>query len=92
VTGHFQLRGLPFLSQMKLGVLKLRNNGISISSKHMLVEAGHLQAANAKLANTKYEQIKNLNKRMITHHNTSKRLEFYELQDLITELSQWLNS
>jgi hypothetical protein len=29
---------------------------------------------------------------MITHHNTSKRLEFYELQDLITELSQWLNS
>ena len=58
----------------------------------MLVEAGHLQAANAKLANTKYEQIKNLNNRMITHHNTSKRLEFYELQDLITELSQWLNS
>jgi len=77
---------------MKLGVLKLRNNGISISSKHMLVEAGHLKASNSKLANTKYEQIKNLKNRIILHHNTTKRLEFYELQDLITELMQWLDS
>ena len=47
VSGRFQIRNLPFLSQMKLGLLKLRNSGISISSKQTLVESGHLKASNA---------------------------------------------
>lgn len=72
---------------MKLGLLKLRNSGISVSSKQTLVEAGQLKASNAQLANTKYEQIKTLKNRMIAHNTAVKRLDFYELQDLMTELS-----
>ena len=47
MTGSFKLINLPLLSQMKLGLLKLRNNGISVSSKQTLVEAGQLNASNA---------------------------------------------
>lgn len=40
---------------------------------------------------TKYEEIKILKNRMIAHNTAAKRLDFYSLMDLITEIQNWLD-
>ena len=46
ITGYFKIENLPFLSQMKLGLLKLRNNGITMSSKQAMIESLDMHAKN----------------------------------------------
>ena len=48
VSGKFTLINLPFLSQMKFGVLKLRNNGISVSAKQNLIDISKLDVKHSK--------------------------------------------
>jgi hypothetical protein len=74
----------PFLDQMKLGLLKLRNNGITMSSKQAWMESLDLHASNQQMEHRMYEQIKVLKLRMIAHNTAKKRLDYFELQDLIT--------
>lgn len=40
---------------------------------------------------TKYEEIKLLKNRMIAHNTAVKRLDFFSLMDLITEIQNWLD-
>lgn len=74
---------------MKL--LKIRNDGISMSSKHMLIESTYLKASNLKIKTDKYERIKILTNKMVDHNNGAKRLDFFEIQEVIADIGTWLD-
>lgn len=76
---------------MKLGLLKLRNNGVTMSSKQALMESIDLHARNQQIEHNKYDEIRVLTNRMITHNTAKKRLGFFEIQELITDIGHWLD-
>lgn len=90
VTGTFRMLNFPFLQQMSL--LKIRNDGISMSSKQNLVETSSKLGRPSKLNTDKYARLVNLSNKLIAHNRSQKRLDFFVLQEVIADLGAWLDT
>jgi hypothetical protein len=83
VSGKLRLFNLPFLQQMKMGVL--RNNGIYIASLPLMMDEKHFSMGykNRENYKSKSRQIGILTQKLIEHDNARNRLDFFDLQDLM---------
>lgn len=66
VTGTFRMLNFPFLQQMSL--LKIRNDGISMSGKQNLVDSSSVLGRSSKLNTDKHARIISLTNKMIAHN------------------------
>jgi len=87
--GAFRILNLPFLSQMKVGVM--RNDGVEFSSKPLMFETAKIVRLKTKSSKEdKSKELQVMVSKLIKHDRHNQRLGMPEVFDLILKISEFL--